>query len=256
MRRTALLDLRGDALLPFRSPTRLLAHLRDHVLTAPEHGAWARIVQELVASDSPSGATSGGATPEVYATIVGAHTFEARQAFSRAMFQDLQRAQPLGDLYLEAAARALRFAAIHDWHGAAQGQRCALGSSGVVVFWAQDTLLTVYCPIYHMAKTPADHDTPELRREALAGPRAHVVHQSASRAVDPARQLYDDVFMPSWDAVSGWRFDRPHGRPPQGHDAVRAALAKTLSDKWATRRPSWTWWRSAHHQACAQETTP
>jgi hypothetical protein len=226
-------DEGGGHMSVFADARGARAHLRDHVLTSPESGAWA-LLFEAHGLD--------------YEALVGGVELARREACSRAIFGDVARCQGLYDVYAEQIAQAVSFAIREGWHGAARGQSAYMGVSGVVVFAPRGQIKSAYLPIFHMdeADRPPDHNSAELNREGLAVWRRDNPMYGESFAGCAKRRHYDDVFAPSWRAVSGWLWDRPVGKGVLSNNkATQDTLARALKARWKDRTPHFGWWLKA-----------
>src|SRR5262249_16066462 len=103
------------------------AHLRDHLLTAPECRAWALVVPAC-------------------AEVVNLEDADASRASAReAGAAGGASAQALYDLYASAVAADLRDAAALGWHRSAGSVTVALGTSGVLAVLVK-CLRTAFLP--------------------------------------------------------------------------------------------------------------
>jgi hypothetical protein len=230
--REDVLDEGGRALRVLSDARSARAHVRDHLLTAPESDAWAQLL-EVSGLD--------------YSALVGGAARTQREACSRVIFAQESSCQRLYDVYAEQIAQAVRFAVKERWYGEAREQVGYMGVSGVVVFASQGRLATAYLPIFHMDESvrPADHDTPALKREGLARWRRGNPMYGESFAGSAQRRFYDDVFAPSWGAVSRWLWDRPLGSGASRNKATQDALARALKERWRGKTPHLAWWLKA-----------
>jgi hypothetical protein len=239
--RADVLDESGRDMSVFGDVRSVRAHLRDHLLTSPESEAW-ELVFEAHGLD--------------YCALVGGVELEQREACSRAIFNAESSCQPLYDVYAAQIARAVSFAVEERWYGAARGQVGYMGVSGLVVFAPGHQIKSAYLPIFHMdeAARPKDHDTAKLAREGRARWRRDNPVYGASFAGCAKRRHYDDVFAPSWRAVSGWLWDRPVGSGglPKNKE-TQDALARALKERWRGKTPHFEWWKKAFERAQAQK---
>jgi hypothetical protein len=189
--------VRGDLPHPGRPGTRVaffsrlesaLAHLRDHVLTAPESEAWA-VVEPALASHVDLG------DPDRCAAFY-------RQALaSRGL-----SAQAVFDCYRQAAARAASEAYLLTWQRSEGATTVALGTTGVLVVIDGPCVVTVYLPgqgseeAVRQSRNPDAGGLPRQRRlmrraEALS-PREQRQRSERTAQLTLEEQLYYRVFRP------------------------------------------------------------
>lgn len=112
----------------FHSTQAALHHLRDHVLTAPECEGWMVVSPPI---NAHLDLTDG----------------RQRAAYVQAAEQSGgPSAQPVFDLYRQAAADACRDAATLNWHATLGRDTVALGTSGVFVLLEDGCVQTAYLP--------------------------------------------------------------------------------------------------------------
>src|SRR5579885_207382 len=117
----------GTNVLFFRDWQTASAHLRDHLLTAPECAAWALVAPE-------------------YRRIVDPTAEDARWSYAKqALATKGVSAQPLYDLYCEATGCDARDAATLGWVRSDGAVTVALGTSGILMV-IEDALMTAFLP--------------------------------------------------------------------------------------------------------------
>jgi hypothetical protein len=181
----------GSGVQAFSDWQAAYAHLRDHLLTAPECHAWVLVMPAC-------------------AGLVDLENADARWAYSRqAAATAGVSAQALYDLYADAVAAELRDAAVLGWHCSAEAVTVALGTSGVLAVLMK-CLRTAFLPGQGDAGATAaaraeDQARPgDLRRErgmrsGPAGRRERESRAAAKREADwtPLDLLYYRVFRPA-----------------------------------------------------------
>lgn len=219
---------RGAVVQLFSSPGEACEHMRDHVLTAPESAAWAIVFEAQGIS---------------YSALIGGEDLDARQHYCDTLWRDDALARALYMPYSEALRQAIE--SDHAWqiHDPREGLHACFGLNGALVFIRWHTVATGFLPVSHAARTPhTSHDSPELRREGYATPRS----QKKVVSADAERKLFHEVFLPSWQAVRKWSFDRSSQEEPTLHDLAKRRLGQQVEQ--AARQFKYgiteSWWRT------------
>ena len=230
---TQILDQRAHALRVFSTSDRALAHLRDHLLTAPESEAW-----ELILEDAARRTHEPGLA---YVELIGGVDLHERQAKSDAMFADPRaHGQSLYDAYARIIREVIHEAITLGWYARVADLAFYLGSTGVLVCVRHDTITSAYAPVC-IGEDISNHTTSALVREGFAKQ-----DHDTQRRFDPAREgdaLYEDVFWFAWRRVRARRKHRYESRDNKSADAkdqmARALMAQCMPDhtSWQTQRP-------------------
>ncbi len=193
----------GQVVYLFRDWAAARAHIRDHLLTAPEAYAWGRLAQPL------------------FGELVVSDDFRQRARCADALFAGSHADAPgaaLYDLYADAITTGLNSAEWLGWR-AQRGKRLAwLAHSGLLIYATHEQtrwiVTTAYLPgqgVPYHGPSQADDD-PRLLREATSA--------------QPAR---DAKPHPKREGMRGPRRDAPHAqtsaRPHDAYLIFKQALA-------------------------------
>jgi hypothetical protein len=211
------------------------AHLRDHLLTAPECHAWALVVPAC-------------------AGVVDLEDTDARWAYAReALTTAGASAQALYDLYAGAVAADLRDAAALGWHCSAGAVTVALGTSGVLAVLVK-CLRTAFLPGQGDARAtaaaraedqarPGDRRRERGMRSGPAGRGGREARAAAGREARwaPAEMLYYRVFRPAVQFVRSQHVAMRDldGRPLRDYGRLKEVLpplSRLKREDWESLR--------------------